>query len=528
MRRTLINELNELQAEHGWLRREDLEALSRRTGRPLYELQGLRSFYPHYRSEAPRRFEVQLCRDMSCWLQEGEAQAAALEAELSARTDVELTRTSCLGRCDSAPGATVNGRPCRMAEVSAIVNGDEAPPIEAPTQTWASDPYSGPDEHYGVLRRALSGTLSRSELLSRLETSGLRGMGGAGFPTGRKWSLVAAEAAAPKYAVCNADESEPGTFKDREIMRQLPHLVVEGLLLGMWTVGATEGIVFVRHEYGPEEQALRAEVVRARDLGLIGEEREIEIVTSPGGYILGEETALLECLEGRRGEPRNRPPYPGTDGLYGQPTLVNNVETLHHIPRIVGFPDRRASGAENLSQGLKFISVSGHVERPGVYCVPFGTTVSDLIAFAGGMKDGRRLAAFAPGGASSNFLPGEMSSVELDFDSLQQAGSQLGSGALVAVAEGTDLLGLAANVLEFFANESCGKCVPCRVGSRKAVEVVEAIRKDAKSEPAGGDEDRVQTLVELEEALRLTSICGLGQVALGPVMSVLRNFPDTH
>ncbi len=546
MKRTLIHELNDLQAEQSWLRREDLERLSRRTGRPLYEVQGLSSFYPHYRSEPPPRFEVRACRDMSCWLRGGGEQAASLAAELGRRPDVTLRPASCLGRCDSAPAATVNDRPCRTADVAAIVNGGDAPAIEAPFEDWPSDPYGGPDQHYGVLRRALSGALSRQEVLNRLEQSGLRGMGGAGFPAGRKWSLVAAEVTTPKYAICNADESEPGTFKDREIMRQLPHLVLEGLLLGMWTVGASEGIVFVRHEYGPEREVLAAEVERARGLGLVGGEYEVEVVASPGGYILGEESALLECLEGRRGEPRNRPPYPGTDGLWGRPTLVNNVETLHHVPSIVGFPERGDTSADGSRRPLKFISVSGHVERPGVYCVPLGTTAKELIDRAGGMQDGRRLLAFAPGGASSNFLPAEKSDVELDFGPLQEAGSQLGSGAFVAVAEGTDLLGLGANVLEFFANESCGKCVPCRVGSRKAVGLVAALRDRAGSGPpvaagrpgsdqggnsdgrTGGGEDSVRTLQELEETLRLTSICGLGQVALGPLMSIIRNFPEAR
>lgn len=528
MRRTLINELHDLQAEHGWLRREDLEALARRTGRPLYELQGLRSFYPHFRNELPRPFEVRLCRDASCSLRGGAEAVGALQAELGRRTDVTLRPASCLGRCDSAPAATVNDRPCRMEDVAALVDGREAPALEAPVQTWPTDPYPDPGEHYGVLRRALAGTLSREELFARVEESGLRGMGGAGFPTGRKWRLVAAQKATPKYAICNADESEPGTFKDREIMRQLPHLVVEGLLLGMWAVEANEGVVFVRHEYGPEQRVLGAELERARALGLVGEEREIQIVTSPGGYILGEESALIECLEGKRGEPRNRPPYPVTDGLWGQPTLVNNVETLHHVPATVGQPDRPPPGTEGERQGMKFISVSGHVERPGVYCVPFGTTVAELIERAGGMLEGRALAAFQPGGASSNFLPAAMSGVELDFTSLQAAGSQLGSGALVVVAEGTDLVGLATNVLEFFANESCGKCVPCRVGTRKAIEVAGRIGDGSRAgaATAAAREDSVRTLEELEEALRLTSICGLGQVALGPLMSVLRNFPN--
>jgi NADH:ubiquinone oxidoreductase subunit F (NADH-binding) len=264
------------------------------------------------------------------------------------------------------------------------------------------------------------------------------------------------------------------------------------------------------------------ELARARALGLLGEGYEIEVFRSPGGYILGEETALLECLEGKCGEPRNKPPFPGTVGLWGKPTLINNVETFHYVPAIAGkgVDWWRAQG-KGTHAGLKFISVSGHVGRPGVYCVPMGTSVAELIEQAGGMLDGRGLAAFAPGGASSNFLAADKADVALDFSSLQEAGSMLGSGALVVVGEGTDLLALAANVLSFFANESCGKCVPCRVGSRKAERIIEqALAPGGAAAP-----DWERTITELEETLRLTSICGLGQVALGPVLSVLRNFP---
>jgi NADH:ubiquinone oxidoreductase subunit F (NADH-binding) len=519
VRRTLVHELNDLQREHGYLRREDLEALARRTKRPLYEIQGVLSFYPHYRTEPARQHEVTLCRDMSCWLRDGRAQAESVEAALAGREDVAVRRVSCIGRCDCAPAATVNEVPCRMAEVLDLIDGRPVEPLTVPLREWETDPYDGPDAHYGVLRQVLAGEISRADVIARLEASGLRGMGGAGFPAGVKWKLVAGEASEPKYVICNADESEPGTFKDREILRQLPHLVLEGMLLGMEVVGAREGVVFVRHEYGPEEEAFRQELHRARELGLVGGDRDVEIFTSPGGYILGEETALLDCLEGKRGEPRNKPPFPGTVGLWGSPTLINNVETFQHVPAIVGFGEWWEAQGKPGHKGLKFISVSGHVADPGVYCIPTGTTVSELIEIAGGMDEGRQLSAFAPGGASSNFLPAGAADVALDFATLQEAGSMLGSGAMVAVAEGTDVLALATNVLEFFANESCGKCVPCRVGSRKAVRIMErALSGDGQ---AGWDE----TVTELEEALRLTSICGLGQVALGPVLSVLRNFP---
>ena len=254
-------------------------------------------------------------------------------------------------------------------------------------------------------------------------------MGGAGFPTGTKWELVARETCTPKYVICNADESEPGTFKDREILADLPHLVIEGMALAGLAVGAERGILYIRHEYEPERHRFEAELQRARDRGVLGQ-FDIEVFVSPGGYILGEETALLEALEDKRGEPRNKPPFPGTHGLHGQPTLINNVETLCMATAILarGADWWKLQGKPGFT-GLKFIAVSGHVTDPGVYLVPTGTTVRELIDRAGGVKDGKALLAFAPGGASSNILPADQIDVPLDFAALQKAGSMLGSGA---------------------------------------------------------------------------------------------------
>jgi NADH:ubiquinone oxidoreductase subunit F (NADH-binding) len=369
-----------------------------------------------------------------------------------------------------------------------------------------------------VLRSLLGGELGSAGLIEALKESGLRGMGGAGFPTGTKWELVAKQEAEPKYAICNADESEPGTFKDRQILAEQPHLVLEGLVLGMLAAGCGEGWVFIRHEYEPEEEVLREELERLRGLGLLDEAGvTVDIFISPGGYILGEESALIECMEGHRGEPRNKPPFPGIAGLWGKPTLMNSVETFAHVPVIAerGAEWWKAQGV-NGGTGLKFFAVSGHVEKPDVYCVPMGTTGRELLELAGGVSEGRELLAFQPGGASSNFLGPDELDVPLDFGPLAEAGSMLGSGAVVMIAEGTDLLAAATNVLRFFRNESCGKCVPCRVGSTKA----HALLADVVA-AGGGPGDVSDTIVELEKTMRLTSICGLGQVALGPAISVL-------
>ena len=532
---SLIPALNAIQERVGWLPREELVALSRDVRRPLYEIEGLVSFYPHFRTDPPKKAELRVCHDLSCWLRGADQRIAAIKERYGSDADVEVVEGSCLGRCDIAPAGTVNEAPVPLDEVDAAVadaketGAERAGVVRRPSTgsaaRWPNDPYPTPGDRYAVLRDALAGRLDAANIIAALKDTGLRGMGGAGFPTGRKWDLVAAQETRPKYAICNADESEPGTFKDREILATQPHLVLEGMLLGMLAVGAEEGWVFIRHEYGPEEQVIRREIEHLRETGLIGPDAggsgrrlSVEVFTSPGGYILGEESALIECMEGHRGEPRNKPPFPGTYGLHGKPTLMNSVETLAHVPVIAarGAPWWNAQGRGDHA-GLKFFAVSGHVERPGVYCVAMGTTARELLDLAGGVAGGQRLGAIQPGGASSNFIGPDQLDVELDFGTLQAAGSMLGSGAIVVMAEGTDLLAAAVNVLRFFRDESCGKCVPCRVGSAKAHVILDGLI-GAGGGPAQVDGD----VRDLDQVMRRTSICGLGQVALGPVMSVLR------
>jgi NADH:ubiquinone oxidoreductase subunit F (NADH-binding)/NADH:ubiquinone oxidoreductase subunit E len=527
---SLIPALNDIQREHGWLRREDLVALSREVRRPLYEIEGLISFYPHYRTDPPKKVQLAVCHDLSCWLHGSDERIAEIKDRYGEDTEVEVVEVSCLGRCDIAPAVAVDERPANVAETDSLVSSargghvDPAPAKRESSEPRLNDPYARGEERYRVLRRALAGEISGPEIIAALKDSNLRGMGGAGFPTGTKWELVAKQEATPKYAICNADESEPGTFKDRQIMAEQPHLVLEGMLLGMLVTGCEEGWVFIRHEYGPEEEVVREELEALEAQGLIGADvlgtgkrLRVEIFTSPGGYILGEESALLECMEGHRGEPRNKPPFPGVYGLWAKPTLMNSVETFADVPIIVerGAEWWKSQGV-NGATGLKFFAVSGHVEKPEVYCVPAGTTARELIDIAGGVTGGRKLAAIQPGGASSNFLGPDDLDVPLDFQPLQDAGSMLGSGAVVVVAEGTNLLAAATNVLRFFRNESCGKCVPCRVGSHKAHEILTQLL-----EAGQGVEAVDERITDLEATVRMTSICGLGQVALGPVVSVL-------
>jgi NADH:ubiquinone oxidoreductase subunit F (NADH-binding) len=449
----LIEELYARQEAHGYLREEDLRALSGRIRVPLYEVQGVASFYPHFRLTPPRRAHVSACRDISCKMRGGDAVCRRLRELCSDREDIEFQEASCLGRCDGAPACAVNDVPV--------------------------DP-------------------------------GLRGMGGAGFPTGAKWELVRKETAEPKYVVCNADESEPGTFKDRVILEELPHLVVEGIILGALAVGAHEAWIYIRHEYGKECKAIRRAVREAYASGVLGERvfgsdfsLELQVFVAPGGYILGEETAMLEALEGKRGEPRNKPPYPGTHGLYGKPTLVNNVESLALVPHIA-----RTGKAD-----LKFFSVSGDVNEPGVHEAPVGTTLRQLVDRCGGMRDDKEILAFLPGGPSTWFLRGDQADIVMDWEPLWKAESSLGSGAVVVVGEGADMLSLARNLTAFFRNESCGKCVPCRIGLEKAVMLIDNRRKED-----------LDVLRDLHEALVMTSICGLGQVGLNPLQGVLHHF----
>jgi NADH:ubiquinone oxidoreductase subunit F (NADH-binding)/NADH:ubiquinone oxidoreductase subunit E len=530
----IVRELLELQAVEGWLSSESLEALAARLRIPLHRLESVSTFYPHFRREKPSGTEISVCRDLSCRLAGSGESFDALRAWAQRRDDVVVCEASCLGRCDRAPAAAVGHKIVDASDRAVLENLLGTPdrePALRPIRSWpAADPYNSEtaeaskQDAYRVLRRSLEGSVA--EPIERLEAAGLRGMGGAGFPTARKWSMVAAESVSPKHVICNADESEPGTFKDRELIHDLPHLLIEGMAIAAYCVGAERGTVFIRHEYEPERRRLATEIERARSLGALGANIfgssfsfDIEIFVSPGGYVLGEETALLECIEDRRGEPRNKPPFPGHAGLYQKPTLINNVETLVHA---VGIVEHGAEWWHGLGHGdfagHKFMSTSGDVSNPGVSLVAMGTTLGALLELHGGMQDGNEPMAIAPGGASSNFLGPEALALPLDFDALAGARTMLGYGAAIFVAEGRDLLDVGLSVTRFFRNESCGKCVPCRLGSEKAVDMIEK---------AGGISEEDEALLRsLHATMQQTSICGLGQVALGPLLSILTRFPD--
>lgn len=532
----IFNELREIQRLFGYLPADQLKALATKIDVPLYRLHGVASFYPHFHLTPPPKADVRVCQDMSCHLRGAGALRAGLEDSFrqSAFTDVKVSGVSCLGLCNEAPAVAINDHihtGLSQNQVTAIV-GEVLAGGALPKHSQmhrrvpcASDPY-GDGEHYQAVQRLIA-SRDWDGAFEMLKASGLRGLGGAGFPTESKWQLVRQAPGAEKFIVCNADESEPGTFKDRFILTHLPHLVLEGMILAGLLTGAQKGVLYIRHEYEEQEKILDEEIRRCAQAGLLGAHVlgsalsfDLQIFVSPGGYICGEETALLEALEGKRAEPRNKPPFPVQQGLWNKPTVINNVETFANVPSILfrGVDWYKSQGI-NGSAGLKFIGVSGDVVRPGVYEVPMGTPVSELIfKHGGGVVGGKTLKAFAPSGPSSGYLPASMADVRLDFKSLADAGSMLGSGALVVCAEDRCMLDMALNSTQFFRNESCGKCVPCRVGSQKLVEML-----TGWTEGKGSVKD-IALIDELSGALRLTSICGLGQVVPAPIASVLKHF----
>jgi formate dehydrogenase beta subunit len=536
----IFDDLRAIQLRYGFLPKAELEGLSQRTQTPLYQIHSVASFYPHFHLVPPAKAEIHVCADMSCHLNG----ACELRADLERRftnarpEDVQIRDVSCLGRCDHAPAISINDH--FFADVTAAhaeqmargaMRGEdihESHPEQARIASKA-DPY-GEGERYGVVRKLIQ-TRDWDGVLTQLKAAELKGMGGAGFPTSMKWDLVRKQADPVRYIVCNADESEPGTIKDRFIMTNLPHLLIEGMIIAGLVTGAKRGILYIRHEYHLQEEILGEEIRWCYRSGLLGKEilgsdlgYDLEVFVSPGGYICGEESALIEAIEGHRAEPRNKPPFPGQVGLWQKPTVINNVETFINVPQILarGTDWFVAQGAGG-SRGLKFVGVSGHVARPGIFEVSMGVPMRELIFnHAGGIRGGRQLKAFAPSGPSSGYLPASMIDVRLDFKALAEAGSMLGSGAIVVCDDTTCMLDMALNAVRFYRNESCGKCVPCRVGSQKMADLLRRWTQGGLAESQYRAD--LALLEELAQAMSLTSICGLGQIVPAPIQSVLKHF----
>ncbi|HYM01750.1 MAG TPA: NADH-ubiquinone oxidoreductase-F iron-sulfur binding region domain-containing protein, partial [Stellaceae bacterium] len=367
---------------------------------------------------------------------------------------------------------------------------------------------------YKLLQACLSGKTSIDDILKKLEDSQLRGLGGAGFPTGRKWRFVRAEPK-PRLMAVNGDEGEPGTFKDRVYLESDPHRFLEGVLIGAWAVEAPDVYVYLRDEYPQCREVLLAEIPKLEAAGLAKHTR-LHVRRGAGAYICGEESAMLESIEGKRGLPRHKPPYPSQVGLFGRPTLINNVETLFWVRDIVEKgPEWFASQGRRGRKGPRSFSVSGRVKNPGVKLAPAGITVRELIdEFCGGMADGHTFKGYLPGGASGGILPASMADVPLDFGTLEQYGSFIGSAAVVVLSDKDDMKDVALNLLRFFEDESCGQCTPCRVGTEKAVHLMQAKSWDKP------------LIEELMRVMADASICGLGQAAMNPVKTVIKHFPE--
>jgi len=532
----IFDDLRAIQKQYGYLPGEQLEALSKRTQLPLYRIHGVADFFPHFHLTPPPKVSFKVCTDMSCHLCGADDLRTGLEQRFQGMnpTDLKIGEVSCLGQCDGAPAVSINdhiyrGVTAAQAEALALtaLGGSELPhmPGDARVTGLASDPYRD-SEPYGALRTAVA-TRDWTGVIAQLKAAGLSGMGGAGFPTGFKWEAVRNAPGPEKYVVCNADESEPGTIKDRFILQNLPHLVIEGMILAGLVTGAHQGILYLRHEYEGAEHVLAHEIERCYRAGLLGAgvlgsdlAFDLELFISPGGYICGEESALIEAIEGHRAEPRNKPPFPVTHGVFHKPTALNNVETFANVPQILinGVDWYTGQGLGGAS-GLKFVGISGDVRNPGIFEIPMGLPMSEVIFnLAGGIVGGKKLKAFAPSGPSSGYLPAAAADVRLDFKSLAAIGSMLGSGAIVICAEGRCMLDMALNAVKFFRNESCGKCVPCRMGTQKLTDILTGWTRGQ------GNRSDMGMVEDLTETLKLASICGLGQFAHVPLTSVLEHF----
>ena len=499
----------------GGLRPGAAREIHARTGVPEAEVWGTGSFY---HLVARPDVEARVCTGLTCEL----AGADEVLADLQAR-GVNAEGCACLAQCDRAPAVLLT-RTDHGYDVASFakpgVELDIARPQIAltPSADDLAIDLAGDDDLEWMAFHTATGR-APADVCTAVADSGLRGRGGAGFPAGIKWRAVLAQTDPQRYIVCNADEGEPGTFKDREVMVRRPHLMLEGMAIAAHAVNATHLIIYLRGEFDGPRRRLEQAIAEARARGHT-EGLRIEVALGHGAYICGEETALLEALEGRRGMPRHKPPFPTEAGLHGKPTLMNNVETFACVPSIV---TRGAAWFEGLGRGdaagSKLYSVSGHVAQPGVYELAMGATVAELIEAAGGVVGGA-LKAFSPGGASSGFLPASEVGLALDFGPLQAAGSMLGSAGVVILNEHTDMLRAAISQLRFFRDESCGQCAPCRVGTQVMVTMLERL---AAGEGTTAD---VDTLARVGWEMEAGSICGLGQAAPFPVQHLLRFWPE--
>jgi len=513
----LIEYLHKIQDAKGSLSARHLQALASLLEIPMAEVYEVASFYAHFDivldgEAAPPPVTVRVCDSLTCEMFGADRLLAELSDKLGDKARV--VRAPCMGRCDCAPVVEVGHRhiaPASAGSIAAVIQAGDLHPENPEHEGLEAYQARG---GYQVLRDCLSGKRPVEQVIESLSDSGLRGLGGAGFPTGRKWSLVRAEAG-PRLMAVNADEGEPGTFKDRVYMERAPHQFLEGVLIGAWAVEAEAAYIYLRDEYPGIREVLLKEIAAAEAAGLVGHTK-LHLRRGAGAYICGEESAMIESIEGKRGLPRHRPPYVAQVGIFGRPTLVNNVETLYWVPEIL---EKGAgwfsSEGRHGGKGLRSYSVSGRVMEPGVKLAPAGITVKELIEeYCGGMAEGHGFKGYLPGGASGGILPAAMGDLPLEFGKLEEHGSFVGSHAVVILSDKDDIKKAALNLMRFFEDESCGQCTPCRVGTEKAVKLMAQETWD------------VPLLEDLAKVMRDSSICGLGQAAPNPLDSVLKHFPQ--
>jgi formate dehydrogenase beta subunit len=519
----LIEHLHLVQDHFGHLSAAHLAALAEEMRLAQTEVYEVATFYAHLDvvkegETPPAPLTVRVCDSLTCELMGARGLMAGLQAGLDPQ-QVRVVRAPCMGHCDGAPVAEVGHHYVDQATPAKVTRAVEAGHTHADLPNGSDFERYVEGGGYRLLRRyhgldaaGYHADQVMLDLLGALNTSGLRGLGGAGFPTGRKWELVRQQPK-PRYLAVNADEGEPGTFKDRYYLERDPHRFLEGALIAAWSIAAEAVYIYLRDEYPGVREVLLREIPKIEAAGL-APPGYLVLRRGAGAYICGEESAMLESIEGKRGLPRHRPPYAAEVGLFGRPTLINNVETLYWIREIVERgPEWFASQGRHGSKGLRSYSVSGRVEAPGVKLAPAGITAGELIhEFCGGMAAGHRFKAYLPGGASGGILPASMADIPLDFGQLEKHGCFVGSHAIVVLSDRDDVKAVALNLLRFFADESCGQCTPCRVGCEKAVKLMEREVWDQA------------LLEELCRAMADASICGLGQAAPNPIRSVLRFF----
>jgi formate dehydrogenase len=514
----LVEYLHAIQDRHGSLSSAHLMALAHEMKLAPAEVYEVASFYAHFDivdegEPPPPLITVRVCESVSCFLEGAEALFESLEGRLGA--GVRVVRAPCVGRCDRAPVAVVGHDPIDHAtaeSVARVVAGGHSEAV-TPERTKGFEDYVQ-GGGYRLLRECREGLRSPEAVMDAVDSSGLRGLGGAGFRSGQKWRLVRQQPG-PRLMAVNADEGEPGTFKDRHYLESDPHRFLEGMLIAASVVEAEEIYIYLRDEY-PHVRAILARAIdRLIGEGLVGPPM-IHLRRGAGAYICGEETAMLESLEGKRGYPRQKPPFPTQVGLFGRPTLIHNVETLYWVREILERgPEWLASQGRNGRTGLRSFSVSGRVKEPGVKLAPAGITVRQLIdEYCGGMREGHTFKGYLPGGASGGIMPARLDDIPLDFGTLEAHGGFIGSAAVVVLSDRDNVRAVALNLMRFFADESCGQCTPCRVGTEKAVQLMERPDWD---EPL---------LTELGAVMRDASICGLGQAASNPLLCAFRYFPE--